>query len=72
MEQLIEPNLHPLIVHFVIAFLITGPMLLLASTLSSDARRASLQIAGDWMLALGSVAIIAAVAAGLQACTPGI
>jgi uncharacterized membrane protein len=67
MDQLIEPNLHPLIVHFVIAFLITGPMLLLASAFSSEARRTGLQIAGDWMLALGTVAVIIAVAAGLQA-----
>jgi uncharacterized membrane protein len=67
MNELIEPNLHPLIVHFVIAFLITGPLLLFVSTMISESRRASIQLVGDWMLALGAVAVIAAVAAGLQA-----
>lgn len=67
MNTLIEPNWHPLIVHFVIAFLITGPLLLIASTMSSGQKRDGLRSAGDWMLALGTVAVIAAIAAGLQA-----
>ncbi len=69
MENLIEPNLHPLFVHFVIAFLMTSPILLLAaSAASAESRRGqSIQAAGDWMLFLGVVFALLAVAAGLQA-----
>jgi len=69
MENLIQPNLHPLIVHFTIAFLITGPIFLLVSSFAQ--RKASwhenIRITGDWMLALGLISALAALAAGLQA-----
>ncbi len=69
MENLIEPNWHPIAVHFVIAFLLTSPVLLLLASLGPERMRwrRSLQAAGDWMLALGVVAAVLAVAAGLQA-----
>jgi uncharacterized membrane protein len=69
MSELIEPNWHPLVVHFVIAFLLTSPVLLLIAAFSPPGARykTSLQAAGDWMLALGVIAAILAVAAGLQA-----
>lgn len=69
MTGFIEPNAHPIIVHFVIAFLLTSPLLLLVAAFApAEARwRSSAQAAGDWMLALGVVAAVLAVAAGLQA-----
>lgn len=69
MNAIIEPNLHPLIVHFVIAFLMTGPLLLLAVAFASPKAkwRPGALVAGDWMLALGLVASLFAIAAGLQA-----
>tara|TARA_R110002049_G_scaffold308839_1_gene514400 strand:+ start:8508 stop:9158 length:651 start_codon:yes stop_codon:yes gene_type:complete len=69
MNGLIEPNLHPLIVHFVIAFLITGPLLLLLAALTAPESkwRQSAYNAGDWMIGLGLLALVAAIAAGFQA-----
>ena len=69
MIDIVEPNLHPIIVHFVIAFLITGPiLLLLAALLPPDSKlRVSACHAGDWMMGLGLLAMIAAIAAGFQA-----
>lgn len=69
MDSLIEPNWHPIVVHFVIAFLLTSPVLLaIAAFAPAEARwRPSIQAAGDWMLALGAVFALLAVAAGLQA-----
>lgn len=69
MSALIEPNLHPLVVHFAIAFLITGPLMLLVVALTPADKpwRDGLRSAGDWMFALGVVAALAAIAAGLQA-----
>lgn len=69
MENLIEPNAHPLFVHFVVAFLFTSPILLLIAAMrSSGARRnQTIQAAGDWMLVFGVVSALIAVAAGLQA-----
>lgn len=69
MINFFEPNFHPLIVHFVIAFLITGPMLLLlVALLPPDSKlRVSASHAGDWMIGLGLLAMITAIAAGFQA-----
>jgi len=69
MNSLIEPNLHPLIVHFVIAFLMTGPLLLfLTAVAPRHAKwRSAACNAGDWMLGLGLLASLVAVAAGFQA-----
>jgi uncharacterized membrane protein/ketosteroid isomerase-like protein len=64
-----EPNWHPVIVHFVVAFFLTLPLLFLFAALQKQGspRRLALQAAGDWMLALGVLAAAAAVAAGLYA-----
>lgn len=64
-----EPNWHPVIVHFVVAFFLTAPLLfVLTLTQPKDsARRTALLAAADWMLALGALAAAAAVAAGLYA-----
>ncbi len=68
METLIEPNIHPVLVHFTYALMTTGAIsLLLVSILPSGGWRDTLKNAGDWMLAIGAVAIVATVAAGLQA-----
>ena len=69
MQSLIEPNIHPLFVHFVVAFLFTSPILLLTAAMrSSGARRnQTIQAAGDWMLVLGAGFALIAVVAGLQA-----
>lgn len=69
MDNLIEPNWHPIAVHFVIAFLLTSPVLLLIASFAPDGARwrTSVQAAGDWMLALGVLFALIAVAAGLQA-----
>lgn len=69
MQSLIEPNSHPILVHFVVAFLFTSPILLLVAGLrSAETRRnQTIQAAGDWMLVFGAVFALVAVAAGLQA-----
>jgi uncharacterized membrane protein len=72
MENLVQPNLHPLIIHFTIAFLITGPVLLLVASFADEKAnwRESIRTVGDWMLALGLVSAVAALAAGFQAYYP--
>lgn len=69
MDTLIEPNLHPILVHFVVGLLFTGAIVQAVTAFSpSGARwRSALQAAGDWMLALGLVAAVAAVLAGFEA-----
>ncbi|MEK7266780.1 MAG: DUF2231 domain-containing protein [Pseudomonadota bacterium] len=64
-----EPNWHPVIVHFVVAFFLTAPLFYLLTLMQpKDApRRAALLAAADCMLALGALAAAAAVAAGLYA-----
>ncbi|MFZ5616712.1 MAG: DUF2231 domain-containing protein [Pseudomonadota bacterium] len=66
---MIEPNLHPLVVHFVIGFLATAPLFFIASMFSPEGTqlKTSMRIAGDWMLALGIASAAAAVVAGFQA-----
>lgn len=69
MDSLIEPNLHPIFVHFVVGLLFTSALALAASSFTpADARwRSTLQAAGDWMLALGILAALGAVIAGFEA-----
>ncbi|TGY88203.1 DUF2231 domain-containing protein [Marinicauda algicola] len=69
MDSLIEPNLHPIFVHFVVGLLFTSALGLAASSfLPTDARwRSTLQAAGDWMLGLGILAALGAVIAGFDA-----
>lgn len=67
--SLIEPNVHPILVHFTIGLLTTAALLLSISAFSSNQKpwRASMQSAGDWMLALGVAAAIATLIAGFIA-----
>lgn len=68
MPDLIEPNIHPVFVHFTYALLVTSALSLLVVAISSPGGwRDTLRHAGDWMLAFGIVAAIATIAAGLQA-----
>lgn len=66
MQSLIEPNIHPILVHFAYALSITSLVCYLLSGFWT-ARRSSLRAAADWMLAFGALAIIATIAAGFQA-----
>lgn len=66
---LIEPNVHPIFVHFAVGLLFTAAILL-AVTAFAPAQagwRDSLGRAGDWMLLLGLAALAGAAAAGFQA-----
>lgn len=68
MNFLIEPNIHPVFVHFAYALMTAGAAALLIVALApASPRRESLKIAGDWMIAFGALAILATVAAGFQA-----
>jgi uncharacterized membrane protein len=68
MTEFIEPNLHPIFVHFVVGLLITAVVAQAASLAPvRPSWRLSLQTAADWMLFLGLAAAVAAVAAGFQA-----
>ncbi len=68
MSNLIEPNLHPIFVHFAYALSISAVIAYLAARFAPNERwRSTLVPAGDWMLAFGVLAILATVAAGFQA-----
>lgn len=68
MENLIEPNIHPVLVHFAYALTVTGALcLFIVSLAPSGGWRDTLKHAGDWMLAIGGAFILATVAAGFQA-----
>ncbi|GJL90925.1 DUF2231 domain-containing protein [Hyphococcus sp.] len=68
MENLIEPNIHPILVHFAYALSITAFVsYALAAFAPARKWRETLHPAADWMLAFGALAIIATIAAGLQA-----
>jgi len=68
MGGFIEPNIHPVLVHFAYALSLSAlAVYILGRVLPRGPRRDSTQPAGDWMLALGAVAIIATIAAGFYA-----
>lgn len=68
MPDLIEPNIHPVLVHFTYALLVTSALSLFIVAISSPGGwRDTLKNAGDWMLAFGIAAAIATIAAGFQA-----
>lgn len=69
MDTLIQPNLHPIFVHFVVGLLFTSAAALAVSAFRpAEARwRTMLQAAGDWMLFLGLLAALGAVIAGFDA-----
>ena len=60
--------MHPVIVHFGFALIVTALIAyLLSASLRATPRAQSLVSAGDWMLAFGSIAILATAASGLWA-----
>ncbi|TGY88441.1 DUF2231 domain-containing protein [Marinicauda algicola] len=69
MDNLIEPNLHPVFVHFVVGLLFSGALVLaVAAFVPGAARwRSAMLAGGDWMLALGLLAAVGALVAGFQA-----
>lgn len=65
---MIEPNIHPVFVHFSYALSITAFIAYaLAAFPPSTKWRETLRPAADWMLAFAALAIIATIAAGFQA-----
>ncbi|HBL93718.1 MAG TPA: hypothetical protein DHV57_15745 [Hyphomonas sp.] len=68
MSGLIEPNLHPILVHFAYALSLTAvACYVLAAFSPVTGWRDTLRPAADWMLALGAIAIVLTIAAGFQA-----
>jgi uncharacterized membrane protein/ketosteroid isomerase-like protein len=68
MENLIEPNIHPLLVHFTIALTVTAASSYVLACFPFMSRwRASLLPAADWMLAFAALSVIVTVAAGFEA-----
>lgn len=68
MPALIEPNIHPILVHFAFALSVTSVICYLVASVPAAARwRDTLRPAADWMLAFGAAAIVATIAAGFQA-----
>lgn len=68
MNNLIEPNIHPVLVHFAYALTVTGAIGMLVSSFAPKGGwRDTLKVAADWMLGLGAAAIILTIAAGFQA-----
>jgi len=68
MENLIEPNIHPILVHFAYALSMTAFISYLLAAVSPAGKwRETLQPAADWMLAFGALSIVATIAAGFQA-----
>lgn len=68
MSGLIEPNIHPVFVHFTYALLSMSALSLFAVSLGpAGGWRDTLKNAGDWMLFFGALAAVATVAAGFQA-----
>jgi uncharacterized membrane protein len=68
MENFIEPNIHPVLVHFAYALTVTSAFAYLARWfLPTSQLRETLQPAADWMLAIAGGSVIATVAAGFYA-----
>lgn len=68
MENLIEPNIHPVLVHFAFALTVTAAVsYVLAALPVMAARRDTLRGAADWMLCFAALAVVATIAAGFQA-----
>ena len=68
MGGFIEPNIHPILVHFTYALGISSALAYAGTLVLPGGRlRDSLRPAADWMLAIAAVAVIATVAAGFQA-----
>ena len=68
MGGFIEPNTHPVLVHFTYALGTSAALAYVAGLLVPAGRwRDSLRPAADWMLALAALAVLATIAAGFQA-----
>lgn len=68
MTSLIEPNIHPILVHFAYALSMTSIFCYWLSSLRfAGKRQDSLRNAADWMLTFAAFAVIATIAAGFQA-----
>lgn len=68
MPNMIEPNIHPMLVHFTYSLMTLSALSLFFVSLSpAGGWRDTLKHAGDWMLAFGAISILATVAAGFQA-----
>lgn len=68
MGGFLEPNIHPVLVHFAYALSLSAlGVYLLGRVFIRGPRRAGAQSAGDWMLGLGAVAIVATIAVGFYA-----
>jgi len=68
MTSLIEPNLHPILVHFAYALSMTAVISYLLSRFPlTEKWRDTLSPAADWMLAFSAIAIVLTIAAGFQA-----
>lgn len=68
MLNFIEPNIHPMLVHFSYALTVSAALLYLIVTFFPGGKKFSGMIsAANWMLALGAIAVIGTVAAGFQA-----
>ena len=68
MGGFIEPNIHPVLVHFTYALGTSAALAYVAGLLVPAGRwRDSLRPAADWMLALAALAVLATIAAGFQA-----
>ena len=65
MTEFISPNLHPLLVHYPIALLVTGTVIEVFSFLGW--RRHPLRAAGRWMILLGALSGVVAVTSGIYA-----
>ncbi|MBV8780227.1 MAG: hypothetical protein JO353_02410 [Phycisphaerae bacterium] len=65
MNEFIAPNLHPIVVHFPIALLITGILIEVFSFLGW--RQHSFRQAGRWMILLGTLLTVVAVTSGIYA-----
>jgi len=68
MTSLLEPNIHPILVHFAYALSVSAVISYLLSRFPPTSKwRDTLAPAADWMLAFGAVAIVLTIAAGFQA-----
>ncbi|WP_340693197.1 DUF2231 domain-containing protein [Hyphomonas sp.] len=66
--QLLEPNIHPVLVHFAYALSMSATAAYLAQSFwPAGHRKDSLMPAADWMLAFAAVSILLTIAAGFQA-----
>ncbi len=68
MLSFLEPNIHPVLVHFSYALTVSAALLYLIVTFFPGGKKFTGMIsAANWMLAMGAIAVLATVAAGFQA-----